>query len=50
MRNPKPTLFDEWQMEEYREPTALIVICANANMAYTTEVGVKIVPVGCLRD
>ncbi|MDO4478745.1 MAG: DUF4143 domain-containing protein [Lachnospiraceae bacterium] len=34
----------------YREPSALIVICANAPMAYTTESGVKIVPVGCLRD
>ena len=34
----------------YREPSALIVICANANMAYTTDSGVKIVPIGCLRD
>ena len=34
----------------YREPSALIVICANAPMAYTTENGVKVVPVGCLRD
>lgn len=34
----------------YREPAALIVICANAPMAYTTENGVKVVPVGCLRD
>lgn len=34
----------------YREPTALIVICANATMAYTTQSGVKVVPVGCLRD
>lgn len=34
----------------YREPSALIVICANATMAYTTESGVKIVPIGCLRD
>lgn len=34
----------------YREPSALIVICANAKMAYTTESGVRIVPVGCLRD
>ena len=34
----------------YRKPSALIVICANANMAYTTDSGVKIVPIGCLRD
>lgn len=34
----------------YQEPTALIVICANATIAYTTENGVKVVPVGCLRD
>jgi predicted AAA+ superfamily ATPase len=34
----------------YREPSALIVICATAQIAYTTDNGVKIVPVGCLRD
>lgn len=34
----------------YKEPTALIVICANASIAYTTENGVKVVPIGCLRD
>ncbi|MBQ7159875.1 MAG: ATP-binding protein [Treponema sp.] len=34
----------------YREPDLLIVICANASMAYTTEKGVKIIPAGCLRD
>lgn len=34
----------------YREPATLIVICATAPVAYTTENGVKIVPVGCLRD
>lgn len=34
----------------YREPSALIVICANATMAYTTENGVKVIPVGCLKD
>lgn len=34
----------------YRELSALIVICANAPMAYTTESGVKIVPIGCLKD
>lgn len=39
--HPRPT---------YREPSALIVICANAPMAYTTERGVKVVPIGCLKD
>ena len=34
----------------YREPSALIVICGNAPMAYTTEKGIHIVPAGCLRD
>lgn len=34
----------------YREPDALIVICATAPLAYTTDNGVRIVPVGCLRD
>ena len=34
----------------YREPSALIIICANAPMAYTTKNGVKVVPVGCMRD
>lgn len=34
----------------YREPSALIVICATAPMAYTTDSGVKVVPVGCLKD
>ena len=34
----------------YREPSALIVICATAQMGYTTDAGVKIVPIGCLKD
>ncbi len=34
----------------YREPSALIVICGTASMAYTTESGVNVIPVGCLRD
>ena len=34
----------------YREPDLLIIICANASMAYTTSNGVKVIPVGCLRD
>ncbi len=40
----------EYPRAVYREPSALIVICANAPMAYTTDNGVKIVPVGCLKD
>lgn len=34
----------------YRDPTALIIICGNAPMAYTTKQGIKVIPVGCLRD
>lgn len=34
----------------YREPSALILICGTAPMAYTTESGVHIIPIGCLRD
>ncbi len=34
----------------YREPSALIVICGTAPMSYTTDHGVKIVPIGCLKD
>ena len=34
----------------YREPSALIVICGNAPMAYTTEKGIHVIPFGCLRD
>ena len=34
----------------YREPSLLVIICANAPMAYTTENGVHVVPVGCLKD
>ena len=34
----------------YRRPDLLIIICATAPFAYTTEAGVLVVPVGCLRD
>lgn len=34
----------------YREPALLIVICGNATMAYTTMNGVKVIPIGCLKD
>ena len=34
----------------YREPSLLIIICAYAPMAYTTENGVKVIPFGCLRE
>lgn len=34
----------------YRDPSALIVICATAPIGYTTENGVKVIPVGCLKD
>ena len=35
---------------KYREPDLLIIICATAPMAYTTDNGVKVIPVGCLKD
>ena len=34
----------------YREPSFLIIICGNASMAYTTKNGVKVIPIGCLKD
>ena len=34
----------------YREPSALIVICGTVSMSYTTDSGVRIVPIGCLKD
>ena len=34
----------------YREPSALILICANLDMAFTTESGIKIIPIGCLKN
>lgn len=34
----------------YREPSFLIIICANATMSYTTQNGVKVIPIGCLKD
>ena len=38
----------EHPLPTYREPSALIIICATAPMAYTTDNGVKIVPISCL--
>lgn len=34
----------------YREPDHLIVICANAPMAYTTERGIRVIPFACLKN
>ena len=34
----------------YRVPSALILICGTAPMAYTTDSGVHVIPIGCLRD
>ena len=34
----------------YREPEQLVIICGNAPMAYTTKAGVKVIPIGCLRE
>ena len=33
-----------------RKPSPLIVICATALMRCTTDKGVKIIPLGCLKD
>ena len=44
--NKKP----EHPKATYREPDELIIICATAPMAYTTENGVRVIPIGCLRD
>ena len=41
INHPKPV---------YREPSLLIIVCANAPIAYTTENGVHVIPVGCLKD
>jgi len=35
---------------KYREPSLLLVICANAPMAYTTDNGVTVIPFACLKD
>ena len=48
--NMKATADKEHPGVIYREPSLLIVICGNAPMAYTTENGVHVIPVGCLRD
>ncbi|MBQ7146339.1 MAG: ATP-binding protein [Lachnospiraceae bacterium] len=34
----------------YREPSLMLIICGNATMAYTTKNGVKVIPIGCLKD
>ena len=48
--NDEATKNPEHPRAVYREPSALIVICATAPMGYTTDNGVKIVPVGYLKD
>ena len=48
--NEKATKDKKHSSALYCEPSALIIICATANTAYTTEKGVKVVPVGCLKD
>ena len=48
--NRKTVENNEHSKPVYREPSALIIICGNAPMAYTTEQGVHVIPVGCLRD
>ncbi len=48
--NKKALIDKDHPLPTYREPSALIIICANAPMAYTTSNGVKVVPIGCLKD
>lgn len=48
--NEKESINKEHPGVLYREPSQLIVICANASMSYTTENNVKVIPFGCLRD
>ncbi len=35
---------------EYRKPSLKLIICATADVAMTLDSGVKIIPVGCLRE
>ena len=35
---------------KYREPSLLLIICAKANISYTTQNGVRVIPIGCLKD
>lgn len=48
--NEKVTTDKEHPGVLYREPSLLMVICAKANMAYSTDNGVKVIPFGCLKD
>ena len=48
--NRKATENNDHPGPVYREPSLLIIICANATMAYTTKSGVKVIPIGCLKD
>lgn len=50
MHNEKANKNTEHQKATYREPDELMIICATAPMAYTTENGVRVIPIGCLRD
>ena len=48
--NEKAGMDSEHPGVMYREPSALIVICAAAPMAYTTSNGVHVIPYLCLKD
>lgn len=50
MHNEEANKNPEHPKAIYREPDELIIICATAPMAYTTENGVKVIPIGCLCD
>ena len=49
-RNEKAMENPEHPGVKYREPSALMIICANAKMAYTTANGVRVVPFCCMKD
>lgn len=48
--NKKALLNKEHPKIVFREPSSLIVICANAPFSYITEKGIKVIPYGCLKN
>ena len=44
LKGATPRLIDEWQV------APVMIVLTGGEMAYTREDGVKIVPIGCLRD
>lgn len=48
--NTSAKLDDDHPGVEYRKPSLKLIICATADTAITLDSGVKIIPVGCLKD